>query len=172
MQTFTRIMVGTVAAGAMAVSAASPALARDHRGGVDAGDVIAGALVIGGIAAIAASASNNDRDQYRYDGRWDRRYDDRYGRHDGRGAISQRYAVDRCVAAATRAASRYSYGGQARVTDIRDVERKSYGYKVKGNIAVNGSRHHWRGYDAGKFSCKVDRRGHVADLDFKGIRGL
>ena len=29
-----------------------------------------------------------------------------------------------------------------------------------------------RGYDSGRFTCKVDYRGRVADLDFKGIRGL
>jgi hypothetical protein len=193
MGNLTRIMVGTVAAGAMAVSAATPALARDHNGGIDTGDVIAGALVIGGIAAIAAAASN-DRDNYDY--RYDRnnrgRYD--YGRYGyGRG-LSGRDAVGQCVRAAERAANRYSYGGRAKVTDVRDVDRKSYGYKVKGRIAVNSMGRHWhpgdrdygrgwnrdhrgwnsalRGYDSGTFECKVDYRGGIRDLDFKGIRGL
>ena len=62
--------LATVAAGAMVASSASPALADARgyhdRGGISTGDVIAGALVIGGIAAVAAAASNNDRD-YRYD---------------------------------------------------------------------------------------------------------
>ncbi|MCT2400137.1 hypothetical protein [Novosphingobium mangrovi (ex Huang et al. 2023)] len=171
MQALTKTLIGTVAAGAMAASAATPALARDRDGGIDAGTVIAGALVVGGIAAIAASAGNKDRDDYRYDARWDR--DGRYGSYDYRRGISRRDAVDRCVAAATRTANRYAYGGRARVTDIRDVDRKNYGYKVEGRIAVNGVNHAWRGgYDTGKFACKVDHRGHVADLDFKGIRGL
>ena len=61
-----KALVGTIAAGAMAVSAASPASARDRGNGIDAGDVIAGALVIGGIAAIAAAASDNDRDYRDY----------------------------------------------------------------------------------------------------------
>lgn len=196
MQTFTKTLIGTAAAGAMAVSAAAPAQARD-RGGIDAGDVIAGAVVIGGIAAIAAAASNNDRDRYRYDNPWDRRYDrrdNRRGRYDYRRGVNPRSAIQQCVAAATRTANRYSYGGRARVTDIRDVDRKRYGYKIKGRIAVNTMGRHWRsgdrhygrgwdndhrgwnrsvrGYDSGRFTCKVDYRGRVADLDFKGIRGL
>src|SRR3546814_7409467 len=74
MEKLTRIVVGTVAAGAMAAATASPALARDHSG-IAAGDVIAGALVIGGIAAVAAAASNDNRYDYGYG----RDYRDRYG---------------------------------------------------------------------------------------------
>ena len=44
-----------------------------HRGGIDGGDVLAGVLVLGGIAAIASAASNSNRnhnrdyrDDYRY----------------------------------------------------------------------------------------------------------
>ena len=193
MEKLTRIMVGTLAAGAMAASTAAPAMARDHNSGIDAGDVIAGALVIGGIAAVAAAASrDNDRHDYRYGRDYRARYD--YGRYgDGRG-VGSRDAVERCVRAAEQTASRYSYGGRAKVTDVRDIDRKRYGYRVKGRIAVNAMGRHWRsgdgyygrgwgrdyrgwnsslrGYDAGSFECKVDWRGRVADLDFKGIRGL
>lgn len=110
-------------------------------------------------------------------------------RHQG-----SRDAVGQCSAAAERTASRYSYGGRARVTDIRSVTRKDYGYKVKGRIAVNamgrswrhgdpdfgrgwgGDRRGWnsnvRGWDSGTFECRVDWRGRVRDVDFKGIRGL
>lgn len=193
MEKLTRIVVGTVAAGVMAVSATTPASARDNDGGIDAGDVIAGALVIGGIAAVAAAVGrDNDRYDYRYgNGRYGNdRYD--YGRY-GRG-LGSREAVEQCVRAAERTADRFSYGGRAKVTDIRDVDRKSYGYRVKGRIAVNAMGRDWhsgdgyygrgwgrdyrgwnsslRGYDAGSFDCKVDHRGYVADLDFSGIRGL
>lgn len=189
MEKLTRIMVGTVAAGAMAVSAATPALAHDHRG-IDAGDVIAGALVIGGIAAVAAAASGGDRYDYRY-GRDHRDRYDYYGYDRG---VGPREAVEQCVRAAERTASRYSYGGRAKVTDIRDVDRKDYGYRVKGRIAVNAIGRDWRwgdrdygsgwnrdyrgwnsslrGYDAGTFDCRVDYGGRVRDLDFNGIRGL
>lgn len=98
MKTLSKALVGTVAAGAMAVSAASPSLARDRGGnGIDAGDVIAGALVIGGIAAIASAADNgNDRGYYSragYGG-WDGgRYDSgRYGRYNHGGNPRQAVA--------------------------------------------------------------------------------
>lgn len=199
MNTMTKGLVGTVAAGAMALASASPAFARDdHRGGVDAGDVIAGALIIGGIAAVVAATSDrhNDRDRDRYQDRYgyldnDRRgYDDRsyYG---GRG--NARSAVEMCVNAAQWQANRYSYGRSAHVTDIRDVDTRRDGFTVKGRIAVNTRGHNWRsgdtrygrgwdrdyrgwnnrlsGYDSGKFTCKV-RHGRVVDVDFSGIRGL
>jgi hypothetical protein len=193
--------VATVAAGAMAVSAASPAYA-DHRDrdGISAGDVIAGALVIGGIAAVASAASKGNRD---YDYRYDRsRYDDRYDRsgYDNRYGYGHGYsyrgnprqAVEQCVHATERSAGRYSYG-RADVTDIREVRNTRYGYEVRGRIAVNGMGRDWRrgdtyygrgwdndyrgwnnnhrGYDSGRFSCRIER-GRVVDIDIDGIRGL
>ena len=50
---------------------------RHRRGGVDAGDVIAGVLILGGIAAIADAASKNNRRERR-DERYDPRYEPRY----------------------------------------------------------------------------------------------
>lgn len=188
MKNLSKALVGTVAAGAMAITSASPAMAQgrydDRDDGVDVGDIIAGALIIGGIAAVA-SAAGRDRGG-RYDDRYRDRYDDRYRdrRYDRAG--SPRSAVEQCVYAAERTANRYSYGGRAHVTDIRDVDRKRDGYRVKGRIAVNTRSNDWRrgwgndyrgwndrysGYDSGKFTCDV-RYGRVADLDFSGIRGL
>ena len=98
-----------------------------------------------------------------------------------------RQAVEQCVYAAERNASRYSYRGSgAKVTDIRSVDNKRDGYTVKGRIAVNTNNRDWRrgwgndyrgwndrysGYDAGRFTCDV-RYGRVVDLDYSGIRGL
>ena len=67
MKTLSKALVGTVAAGAMAMTSASPAMARDYRDNdrIDTGDIIAGALIIGGIAAVAAAAGNG-RDRYDY----------------------------------------------------------------------------------------------------------
>ena len=175
MNTVSKALVGTLAAGAMAVASASPAMARDRdrdRHGIDGGDILAGALVIGGIAAVAAAASGrNDRR--------DRRYDDyRGGRYDGydnrRGyGISQRDAVNLCVRAAEQTAARYSYGSRAEVYDIRDVDRERRGYEVKGRIAVQDRRGRYRTdrWDEGKFKCQV-RGGRVVDIDYSGIRGL
>ena len=193
MKTITKGLVGTVAAGAMAMASATPAFARDRdKGGIDAGDVIAGALIIGGIAAIAAAASDKDDDRYYRDGR----YRDGYRGNDRRGyarGMSPRNAVEQCVYAAERTANRYSYGGRSKVTDIRDVDRERNGYEVKGRIAVNTKSRNWRrgdrnygngwnndyrgyndryrGYDSGSFTCDI-RHGRVVDIDFRGIRGL
>jgi hypothetical protein len=178
MNTFTKALVGTAAAGAMVMVSAPAEAARDRRdrGGVDVGDVIAGALIIGGIAAVASAASRGGRN----DG-----YDNRSG--------NPRSAVEQCVYAAERNAARSSWRGNAKVTDIRKVDRKRDGYTVKGRIAVNTMGRDWRrgdarygrgwgndyrgwdnryaGYDSGKFTCKV-RYGRVVDLDYSGIRGL
>lgn len=201
MKNLSKALVGTIAAGAVAISSASPAFAdpRGHdRGGISAGDVIAGALVIGGIAAVASAASNRDRDyrDYRYDraGYGGRGGYGGYGGYD-RDAFwrgNPRQAVEQCVFAAERTASRYSYG-RADVTDIRAVRDTRYGFEVKGRIAVNSMGRGWgrgdsnygrgwggdyrgwndglRGYDSGSFSCKIEN-GRVVDLDFSGVRGL
>jgi len=189
MKTISKALVGTVAAGAMALASATPAMARD-RDGIDAGDIIAGALIIGGIAAVAGSIGN-DRGYngtyggpyYGDNGRYDSRYGDRYGYNR---AGNPRQAVEQCVYAAERNARRYSYGGRAKVTDIRSVNNRRDGYTVKGRIAVNSRSNNWRsgwgndyrgyndnyrGYDAGRFTCDV-RYGRVVDLDYSGIRGL
>ena len=166
----TKALVGIAAAGAMAVSAATPAMARDRDGGIDTGDVIAGALVIGGIAAIAAAASNKRDDRYR-DGRYRYGRDYNYDRagYRNRAGMSQRAAVRTCVRAAESDANRYRYG-RANVTDVSRVRQRRDGYDIRGRITVE-SRRYGHGYDSGKFTCKV-RYGRVADIDYSGIRGL
>ena len=183
MTSISKTLFGTVAAGAMAVATASPAIAQDrHRDrdrGISTEDVVTGALIIGGIAAIAAIASDDDDD--RYDRRYrDRRYNDRYdnrrynNRYDNRRG-NERDAVNQCIRAAERTAQRYG-GGRAEVYEIRDVDRERRGFEVKGRIAVQQgygySRNSRRGgWDEGRFTCDY-RRGQVVDIDFSGIRGL
>lgn len=169
--------LGTIAAGAMALASASPAMADDNRyrdRGVDAGDVIAGAVIIGGIAALAGAFGKDD-DRYR-----DRRYRDRRGDYRyNRGYMSGQHAVERCVRAAERQARRFGGFRYADVTQIRDVDRTRYGYRVDGRIEVEGGhgyrdRHRGyrdRGYDRGRFKCYVDGRGRP-QVEFRGIRGL
>lgn len=207
MKTITKALakgtIATVAAGAMAMAAAAPAQAQNrdrdrNRGdGIDVGDVIAGALIIGGIAAVVGSGRNRGYNDGRvYEGRgYDDRYGDRgYGNSYGYDRTgSSRQAVEQCVNAAERNASRYSYGGGAQVTDIRNIDRRRDGYTVKGRIAVNsqgrdyrqgdnrygrgwdndyrGYNDSYRGYDSGRFTCRVSY-GRVIDLDYSGIRGL
>jgi hypothetical protein len=166
---------------AATVVAATPANAGrydDRRGnGISAGEVIAGALIIGGIAAIAASASNNRDRNYGYNDRYD------YGRagydySDQR--FDSRYAVDRCVRAAQREASRY---GRARITDVTRIDRVRGGFEVRGRLVVEqrgyrGGRDWDRygnsydryndGYNKGRFSC-ITRYDGIADLRLSGL---
>lgn len=171
--------IGAATAGAMLMSAA-PATARDRgdRDGIGAGEIIAGAVVLGGLAAILSA--DNDRD--RYDGRYnDGRYNDRYrGRYDndpryGYGYDYNRYgnsrsAVSQCVNAVERGTTRY---GRTDVTQVTSIDRKRDGYRVKGRVLVrDGYGGRWgRGgsYDKGKFSCDV-RYGRVYDIDYSGLR--
>jgi hypothetical protein len=194
MKTFTKTLVGTVATLAMAVGSAAPAAAQDRYGDRDrnhisTGEVVAGALVLGGIAAvIAASDNGRDRDyrygeDYRYgdrdyrDRNWDGRgqgwYDYRSGRNYGRNANNPERAVNQCVRAAERQAERYG-GGRADVTRIRDIDRERGGFEVTGTIQVQqrygnrGWNSNRRGTDTARFYCDY-RRGQVVDIDFRGL---
>lgn len=175
MKTISKALIGTVAAGAMAMTSAAPAFARDRDDGISTGDIIAGAVILGGIAAVASAAGSNrgyDRD-YRYN---DRNYRSGYGQGNPRAAIEQ------CVSAARQNARRAGYRN-AQVTQIRDVDNTRYGWKIKGNIEVQGQRgyaydnrysnrnYRSSNYDTGRFTCDVSR-GRVVDLDFSGVRGL
>lgn len=189
----TKSMLGAGAAAAALAGVAAPAAqARDHRGdGIGAGEIIAGAVILGGLAAVIAS-SDNDRNRgydndYRRDGRYDNgRYDDgRYNRGGGYGYDYNRYgdsrqAVNQCINSVERWAGRYA---RSDVTRINDIDRTSKGYKIKGNIVVkdgwrgrdrNGRydrdyrNGYGRGYDQGSFTCKVEY-GRVVDVDYKGL---
>lgn len=177
------------AATAVLVSAAVPAQAHDDRyrgrDGIDAGDVIAGALVIGGIAAIASAGSRQGWNHDHYDGRDhdNRRYDDGdYGYFQN--GYGSRPAVDQCVRAAEREASRY---GRARITDVTSIYRIRGGYEVRGRLVVEdryyqgGDYDRWdrygyrndryrNDYDKGRFSC-VTRFGSVENVRVAGLRG-
>jgi len=162
---------------------ATPAMARGWGGGgwgrhhrhhdrVDAGDVLAGVLIIGGIAAIASAASNSakqkrEREQdYRYpdgdyrsdSGREDSgRYGDYNERNDDRGGGSAGYrsadglnaAVDRCVGEVER--------GERRVDTVDSVDRDASGWRVAGR--TNGGR---------DFACTVDGDGRIRSVTIDG----
>lgn len=190
-KTIAKGTLGTVAAGAMALASATPAVARDRDRGIDAGDIIAGALILGGIAAVASSSRNNNG-YYR-----DRNYRSNNGyRNNGYRQGGSRAAVERCVRKAERRAKRAGFRF-ADVTQIRDVDRTRYGFRVKGRLVVDGARgyrgaygdHRYnnrnryderrydRGYysgaraDRGKFTCNIEH-GRGAHVNYSGIRGL
>lgn len=175
---FNKALLATLATGAMAATSAVPAAAHDHYRdyrrdrGISAGEVIAGAVVLGGIAAILSSA---DRDRYDYRDRdYDRRYAYRYD--------NPRQAVEQCVRAAEVDARRAGYR-YADVTEISDVDRTRYGYRINGRLRVEDTRGYGRGRydrydrygggysDAGRFSCFVEG-GRIRDIDYSSLRGL
>lgn len=195
MTTIPKALVGAVAAGAMAMVPTSGAIAQDRYDrdrGISVGEIIAGAVVLGGIAAVAGSLGRGGYD-YRGDDRYYR--DGRYGYYNG----NPRAAVEQCVSAANADARRRGYG-YAQVTQIRDVDDTNYGWKIKGRMEVDSSRGYYgrgydtRGYDnrrynngyynngryydrqgyrqdSGNFTCWIDR-GRVSRMDYSGIRGL
>jgi hypothetical protein len=120
MYAVTKYLAGAAAAAAVTISAASPAQAqifgrdRYDRGGIDAGDIITGVAVVGGIAAILG-AFNRDGDRYGYDNRY--RYRDNY-----------QAAVNACG----YEAERYGRGGQISITDVD--RRNGNSYRVRGVI--------------------------------------
>lgn len=166
-KTLAKGALGTVAAGAMALATATPAMANDGRDdGIGAGEIIAGALVIGGIAALAG-AFDGDGDRVH-----DRRYrGDRFHRNNFRRGIGPRRAVNQCINAAERQARRFGGWRFADVTRIRDVDRTRRGFRVKGRIQVEGNRFRGRNFDRGRFTCFISNRGRPL-IDFDGVRGL
>ncbi|WP_338445017.1 hypothetical protein V5F89_07385 [Pelagerythrobacter marensis] len=112
---------------------------RHHRHrdrGIDAGDVIAGALILGGIAAVASSIDND-----RYEPRRDYRSPDRGYRGDGLDR-----AADMCVAEIER---------DARVASVDGVDRTSRGWQVRGTL-----------YDGQAFTCRIGNDGRIEDIDY------
>ncbi|MDT0508617.1 hypothetical protein [Novosphingobium sp. MMS21-SN21R] len=126
--------------------------------GIDGGDVLAGLLIFGGIAAIASAASkSNDRrdDNYRY--RPEPAPNDTYRQDDWRPNETRPYegqgtspraatrgiddAVERCVDEASR---------KGDVEEIYDATRAGNGYRVSGTLR-NGDR----------FSCDVNGEGGI-----------
>lgn len=177
-------MVGKVAAATAAVAmtvSAVPAWAGPgwhghgrHHDRIDGGDVLLGALLAGGIIAIASAASTPraaPADPYRdalppppagpdgEDGGAPRYYDPYGTRGDGAaGSIGESAAVDRCASVAEAEGSHLAR--IARVGAIDSVDASEDGYRVRGTIEL---RDDWRSAPAYRgFSCAVGGDGpHV-----------
>ena len=110
-----------------------------HRDRIDGGDILAGILVIGGIAAIASAASKKNRDRTYEDRDYrnsSERYDDRRdeSRYD-RGSGDMQSAISACSDAAEQQAGRDS-----RVSAIQSVNRDGAGWRVEGELANSAQR--------------------------------
>lgn len=138
-----------------------------HRDRVDAGDILTGILIIGGIAAIASAASNsskNDRrrvEERRYpDQEYPRQRSADYGQDNrpewrersGNGSASGVNiddAVNACIDEVAR--------GSARVEAVDQVNREGQGWRVQGKTIKGGD-----------FACAVDGSGRVRDVSVDG----
>lgn len=154
---------------------ASPVLARDwgwggghyrHRDRVDAGDIFAGLLIIGGIAAIASAASKSSkssgpRPEPRYPDQ-DYRRDDRSGSYAGDdrpqwndgpqandGSASINMAINRCMDEIDR--------GKTRVESVDSVGREGSGWRVQGRVDGDSD-----------FTCTIDGEGRIRQVSIDG----
>ena len=139
-----------------------------RRNRVDAGDVLIGAAIIGGIAAIVSSNNRRERERdvvivdrqvrnpdWRDD---DRRYDDR--RDDrranaprGTGASGLDNAVNQCLDRIER---------DVRVDTVENVDRTGAGWLVSGTL-FNGS----------SFQCRIGNGGQIDAIDYgDGFRDI
>ncbi len=125
---------------------------RRHRRGVRGGDVLAGVLVLGGIAAIASAASNNRRRDrevvIRDERRDDRRYDDRRTNRRSNSGSGIDSAVDQCLNEIER---------DVRVESVDGASRIAQGWLVSGSL-FNGTG----------FTCQIDNNGRISDIDYGG----
>lgn len=130
---------------------------RRHNGGVDAGDIIAGVLVLGGIAAIAGAASKADRRDRDYRSYPEQRpypEDPRYRspsepyrgdyqsstQSDGMGR-----AVDMCVAEVERSAE---------VGTVDNASRTGEGWFISGELG-----------DGAPWACRIGNDGRITDVE-------
>jgi hypothetical protein len=166
MKAISKTMLGAGAAAIAAVGFAAPADAqyRDRyrdRDGIDAGDIITGVAVLGGIAAIASAI-----------GRDDSRYGYGYGSRN-RGGYN--YAVQACGQEAQRIGR-----GRVQITDVdrtgndryrvRGVVQAGYGGGYGGYDRGYDSRYdrgygsYDRGYGRDDFTCVARGNGRITDF--------
>jgi hypothetical protein len=126
---------------------------------VDAGDVLIGAAIIGGIAAIAGASNNRTRERdvvvverdvrdRDWDQRDTRRNDDRRAAPRGTGASGLDNAVNICLNRIER---------DVRVDTVDNVERTGAGWLVSG-VLFNGS----------SFQCRIGNSGQIDGIDYGG----
>ena len=150
MKAISKTMLGAGGAAVAALGFAAPADAqyRDRyrdRDGIDAGDIITGVAVLGGIAAIA-SAMGRDDSRYGYG------YGNRY-----RGGYN--YAVQSCAREAQRIGR-----GQVQILDVDRTGNDRY--RVRGIVQAGyGGYGGYGGYDRG-YDRRYDRGYDRYDRDY------
>jgi hypothetical protein len=128
--------------------------AENHRwrrprrgGGIDGGDVLAGVLILGGIAAVAGAIENNKRDDDYRD--YPPPPPPSQGRYDYRDTGSQSTGLDRAADICVDAIERTSDP----VGSVDSVRRGASGWDVDGTLQ-NGA----------PFACKIGNNGQIEDV--------
>ncbi|MFM5916357.1 MAG: hypothetical protein ACKOOL_02365 [Novosphingobium sp.] len=159
-------IAAALAVSAVASLAATPAAAQGwgwgggwgghhHRDRIDAGDVIAGVLIIGGIAAIASAASKGKRDRRDDDRRGDYPREDQRGYYgnDGGQQWQQNGSVDSAVNRCSNEVSR----GSGRNVDVQSINRDGDGWRIEGRTG-----------DGANFTCAIDGSGQIRNVQVDG----
>ncbi|HSQ97037.1 MAG TPA: hypothetical protein VLM18_13210 [Croceibacterium sp.] len=138
--------------------AAMPVQAHDHyrhwhhHDGIDGGDVLAGALILGGIAAIASAASHQDRED-REPAAPPAVLQDRQG-YSYRGA-ERDTGLDRAADICADAVER----GPDRVDSVDNVARDRDGWAVTGTLESGAG-----------FTCRIGNDGQVRGVNLGPVR--
>lgn len=125
-----------------------------RRRGIRGRDIFAGALVIGGIAAIASAASNNrrrDREVVVVERTRDRDYN--YRPENRRSTIrstSGGSGIDNAVSICLNQIEQ-----DIRVDSVNGASRVGSGWIVTGSL-----------FDGSGFSCQIDNSGRISDIDY------
>jgi hypothetical protein len=160
MKAISKTMLGAGAAAVAALSFAAPADAQyrryDRHRGADAGDIITGIAILGGIAAIGSAVSRDG-------GRYGYGYRDRYRNN-------YNYAVQACAQEAQRMGR-----GQVQILDVDRAGNDRY--RVRGVVQDNygggyGYDRYDRGYDSrygngggrDDFTCVARGNGRITDF--------
>lgn len=176
----TAVVAASLAAVALTATPASARHWRHHDRGIDGGDVLAGLLIIGGIAAVASAASKSSRDReardYRYpeqrypqqgypsddDYREWRAQRDRETGYAGAGERDGPYgggdwrgpgAMDGAVNACADEIER----GNRRIDSVEGVNRAADGWRVDGRLQ-----------DGRAFSCTAGSDGRIRSATVDG----
>ncbi len=160
MKAISKTLLGAGAAALATLGFAAPAEAqyRDRyrdRGGIDAGDIMTGIAVLGGIAAITSAIGRDD-------GRYGYGYGNRYRNH-------YNYAVQACAQEAQRMSR-----GQVQILDIdragndryrvRGVVQAGYGGGYNGYDRYSRYDRYDRGYGRDDFTCVARGNGRITDF--------
>lgn len=161
MKAVSKTILGAGAAAVAALGFAAPADAQyrdryyDRDRGIDAGDIMTGVAILGGIAAVT-SALSRDGSRYGYG------YGNRYRSH-------YNYAVQACAQEAQRMSR-----GQVQILDVdrygndryrvRGVVQAGYGGGYGGYDRYSRYDRYDRGYGRDDFTCVARSNGRITDF--------